>query len=302
MPFLRCSLLQPWSQGLLCIMLPSISFEVPFPFFRPLIEALAANRHLPSDWRHAERERWRLHTWRTLARDRPQDFSGTQHGVNRELSTSLLKSWTDETDRLPYLLDLGLTAEPDPSVDPRPRIKTLRQLLVGGLMDPERDHRHRRNIGTIKCRCGGVQSHHHIMWVCRHTQQLRAPALQVLAVPLGRLPLCFKRTTIVPANFHISKPAIHAVQHAMVNIWQAHIREWSEATDECTVQPPDPPPAPDLNQSNNREEPQRKGHVLRPTNEGGMFCVKCGKQTKLTKHVRLKMLNKTCANKDLPRD
>ena len=66
----------------------------------------------------------------------------------------------------------------------------------------------------------------------------------------------------------------------MVNIWQAHIREWSEATDESTVQPPDPPPAPALNQIANSEGPQRKEHVLRPTNEGGMVCVKCGKQNK----------------------
>ena len=88
----------------------------------------------------------------------------------------------------------------------------------------------------------------------------------------------------------------------MVNIWQAHIREWSEATDESTVQPPDPPPAPNISQRTSSKEPQRKGHVLRPTNEGGMFCVKCGKQTKFTKHVRLKILNKACANKDLPRE
>ena len=44
----------------------------------------------------------------------------------------------------------------------------------------------------------------------------------------------------------------------------------------------------------------QKGHVLKITADGGVFCQKCGKSTKLLKHQRLKIPNKPCRNADLP--
>lgn len=47
---------------------------------------------------------------------------------------------------------------------------------------------------------------------------------------------------------------------------------------------------------------QKKGHVLRLIETGGVFCVKCGKQTKNMKHQRLKILNKPCEYSELPQN
>ena len=34
--------------------------------------------------------------WKNIARDRPQSFSGAQHGINKVLTTSLLKIWAKQ--------------------------------------------------------------------------------------------------------------------------------------------------------------------------------------------------------------
>ena len=44
----------------------------------------------------------------------------------------------------------------------------------------------------------------------------------------------------------------------------------------------------------------QKGHVLKLVEEGGVFCMKCGKSTKNFKHQRLKILNKPCQKAELP--
>ena len=213
-------------------------------------------------------------------------------------SSFTLQLWTKEADELQYMLDIGLTTEPEASQDPRPRLKILRLLLLGGLMDPERDRRHRRKPGRVKCQCGGMPSHDHISWVCPRFRELRAPALAALPKPLRCLPKCFKRTTVVPANFVIAPAALHAIQTALVNIWQQHIQEWNSAEELATVVVPPSAQTPAA-----AEVPvEKRGHVLRPTPAGGVFCCKCGRQTQYVKHVRLKITKTVCPNASLPDD
>ena len=128
------------------------------PVFGPIVQALVQNRPLPPDWQHALRERWREQCWQLVLRDRSQDYAGIGRGANRSLTVSLIQQWTKEADELQYMIDMGFTTEPDSTLDPRPRLKILRLLLTGGLMDPELDRRHRRKPGGVKCQCGGVPS------------------------------------------------------------------------------------------------------------------------------------------------
>ena len=128
------------------------------PVFGPVITDMLADRVLPHSWKHDVRERFRVQAWKRLARDRSQHFAGVQHGVNRDVTCSLLYMWAEQADRLQYLVDLDLVLPPSPSEDPRARLKVLRLLLIGGLMNPERNHRHRRHRGIVRCRCGGTQT------------------------------------------------------------------------------------------------------------------------------------------------
>jgi hypothetical protein len=43
----------------------------------------------------------------------------------------------------------------------------------------------------------------------------------------------------------------------------------------------------------------KRGHILKLIPSGGVFCCRCGKQTKYQKHQRLKILNKPCRFPDL---
>ena len=66
------------------------------------------------------------------------------------------------------------------SSDPRPRMKVLRLLLVGGLLSPEANHRHRKLPGAITCGCGGNPTNHHISWECPLFKDLRDSERQPL--------------------------------------------------------------------------------------------------------------------------
>ena len=267
------------------------------PVYGPVVQAVVQSRPLPANWQHELRDRWRAATYKLVLRDRAQDYAGIGRGVNKSLTVSLIQRWTQEADQLQYMLDMGLATEPEPQHDPRPRLKILRLLLIGGLMDPERDRRHRRKPGGVKCQCGGVPSHDHISWVCPRFRQLRAPAIAALPKPLRRLPVCFKRTTVVPANFAIAPAALHTIQTALVNIWQQHIHEWHSAEELATVVVAPTAQAPAA------EAPvEKRGHVLKPTPNGGDFCCKCGRRTQYVKHVRLKITKTACPNASLPPD
>ena len=138
----------------------------------------------------------------------------------------------------------------------------------------------------------------YISWACPRFRELRAPALAALPKPLRCLPKCFKRTTVVPANFVIAPAALHAIQTALVNIWQQHIQEWSSAEELATVVVPPSAQSPAA-----AEVPvEKRGHVLRPTPARGVFCCKCGRQTQYVKHVRLKITKTVCPNASLPPD
>ena len=267
--------------------------------YGPVVNDILQQRQFPPSRRHDLRERFRSKVWEVLSQDRPQHFAGCHNGIQRKLTISLITVWTHKADELQALIGAGFSDLPCPALDPRVRLKVLRLLLVGGLMSPEADHRHRRRAGQVSCKCGAVPTLYHISWECPLYQAQRLPALHALPAPLHVLPACFSHCTIVPAGFSIDNEQLHKLQSSLVSVWQSHIEDWTSSPDIAIVQPepsvsevPAPSPHPVA----------RRGHILRPTSSGGMFCAKCGLQTKFIKHIRLKKLSKPCRNADLAED
>ena len=119
------------------------------PVFKNTMHKFLNNQIHEQCWQHNLREDFRQHTWKTIARDRPQHFAGISHGVITVLSPvrSSTNGQKKGAEKLQQACDTQQLIMPDPSVDPRPRLKILRMLISGGLQTPERDHRHRRKTG-----------------------------------------------------------------------------------------------------------------------------------------------------------
>ena len=270
------------------------------PIFSRAYQKFISDQLNPNKWQHELREDFRKHHWQLLCRDRGHHFGGTSNGVKKAITVHLLQKWAHEADHM----DNSIV---DPEEDPRPRMKILRLLISGGLMSPERDHRHRRKKGKVLCSCGEAEPDViHISWHCKNYQDLRSKALAVLPKPLHQLPVCFRYATIVPIDLDIDQSAIIAIiQATLVTIWQRHITSWSEDLEEFQVITTEPIPQAIVNGPEATEIVQsqpvgRKGHVLKLLPGNGVFCVKCGKQTAILKHQRLKITNKPCKFAHLP--
>ena len=263
-------------------------------------------------WQHCLRERFRLAWWKKIARERSQHFAGIANGVNRRATTAYLKILEKEADKLQYQLDNQVIASVDPDIDPRPKLKLLRLLLSADLQTPERDHRHRKRPGSIKCTCGqGSPTIYHISWECSCFQEIRQDIWAYMPQPVHDLPTCFQLTTLVPVDMNIATDQVIEIQKIMVKIWQKHVQMWYNDTSEPPSNPnpnlsnqpasstdicqDNPPENPNLNNS----LPVKRGHVLKLIPAGGVFCCRCGKQTKNMKHQRLKILSKPCRYPDL---
>ena len=247
--------------------------------------------------------------WKKIAIDRAQHFSGIDRGINRRLSIAYIKSLALEADDIQFKLDHGIIPSVDPDTDPRPKLKILRMILSAGIQTPERDHRHRKRQGTPQCICGnGVPTIHHISWECSCFRDIRDDNWQHLPSRLQDLPMCFQLTTLVPIDMNISESQVIGIQKVLVQIWQTHIKNWYDTTDTDpeSRQPQnsdinaDPAPASSAAETEQPAAPTiKKGHILKLIPEGGVFCCRCGKQTKNMKHQRLKILNKPCKFPDL---
>ena len=116
---------------------------------------------------------------------------------------------------------------------------------------------------------------------------------------------CCQISTIVPNPLNRSRDSVHIIQQSLINVWQAHVRQWYRIDSiqyEHTVthNVPDNPHSDPPSQNTIGDQPViKRGHILRIIPSGGVFCVRCGKQTKYQKHARLKILNKQCAFLDL---
>ena len=283
------------------------------PVFGPFLKAFLRGSLHASTWPHESREAWRAHTWKTLARERSQHFQGAQHNIDRSRTLALLNELTAEADSLQLLLDQSLATPPLPEHDPRAKLKVLRLLLTAGLMTPERDHRHRRQAGVTRCACGrGAPTIEHISWKCGLFKEQRAPAQRIIA-RYRRLPTCFRLCTLVPSSLRMPVEEVKTVQAALLKIWQRHISDWGDdPTDPAIIHLPSVPPAASSSSDHHepppvppQDDPQlqpmsRNGHVLQLLPTGGAFCRKCGKQTKIIKHLRLKILGKRCKFASLP--
>ena len=186
-------------------------------------------------------------------------------------------------------------------------MKVLRLLLVGGLLIPEANHRHRKLPGAITCGCGGNPTNHHISWECPLFKDLRAPALAALSRPIESFPMCFQYTTLVPENITITQRHLHQIQTSLVNIWQRHIQDWHNSQEQDSIQclPPTQPTSSQLEPSaasSSTLPPEKNGHILQPMPEGtGMFCVKCGIYIyHLHEAHPLKKIKRPCKFKNLP--
>ena len=112
------------------------------PIFASTYRQFINNTLTPDKWQHDLREDFRKHTWQLLCRDRGQHFGGTSQGVNKQLTTAFLSKWAREAD--------AMSLDPvDIDKDPKVCMKVLRLLLIGGLMSPEREHRHRKRSGKL---------------------------------------------------------------------------------------------------------------------------------------------------------
>jgi hypothetical protein len=107
---------------------------------------------------------------------------------------------------------------------------------------------------------------------------------------------------------NISEPQVIGIQKLLVQIWQRHIKNWYDTTDADPASrqlqnsdiDADPAPTSSATETDQPVAPTiKKGHILKLIPEGGVFCCRCGKQTKNMKHQRLKILNKLCKFPDL---
>ena len=116
---------------------------------------------------------------------------------------------------------------------------------------------------------------------------------------MEQLPKCFVACALVPNRMNISVEQMRLIQQSLVSIWQAHIHDWYENPENFEIlhtQPPASDNPIEISQSS-----QLYAEVVETViPEGGVFCCKCGKSTKLFKHQRLKILSKPCQFPDLP--
>jgi len=281
------------------------------PVFGETMKAFLSHNLHPHKFQHQLREAHRKHMWTLLCRDRPQHFAGCHAGVDRDKTLAYLSSLTRDADHLQAQCDLGTVTNPPPHEDPRAKAKVLRLLLSAGLQNPERQHRHKKQAGTVQCTCKqGEPSLEHISWFCPNFKDIRDPILPLLPSPIDQLPTCFRCCGIVPFGFNISIESVCEIQRVLVQIWQAHIDEWYNGAEKFHITPESDNPA---HESPAEQQPNpagssadkpvpvpQNGHVLKLLDEGGVFCMKCGKSTKLLKHQRLKILSKPCQKADLP--
>ena len=281
------------------------------PVFAKIVAAFLNRTLHPTKWQHLLREDYRLHAWQTLCRDRAQHFAGTWQGVDRSRTLALLHELIVQADALQSKCDNDDFVIDDPKMDPRAKLKVLRLLLTGGLNNPELQHRHKKQDGTVVCLCKqGEPSLEHISWFCPRFANLRQQALDNLPAPLDQLPKCFYACALVPKQMNISAGQVRSIQQSLINIWQSHISDWYDNPDNFQVvqskqSPPDDHIDPAQNSQATTEEIKseplsRNGHVIKINPEGGVFCCKYGKATKLLKHQRLKILSKPCKHPNLP--
>ena len=226
-----------------------------------------------------------------------------------------------QADELQRKCDADLEINPDPLEDPRAEFKVSRLLLTGGLQNPERQHRHKKQAGKVLCTCGhGEPDLLHISWHCSKFQDIRAPILSILPDNPDTLPVCFACCTIVPTVSQLSTPDVIQIQSALIRIWQSHIDEWYNGPDNFVDETKNVSDQPDVHDSSSSHPHQsnptapssssslthhtlpKNGHVLKISEDGGVFCQKCGKYTIFLKRQRLKILSKPCKNASLPPD
>ena len=262
------------------------------PVFGETMEALLNNQLHPQKFQHQLREAFRRNVWKLLCRDRPQHFAGTNPGINRQATLQWLTELCAEADMLQSQCDGGEALNPLLSEDPRVKLKVLRLLLSAGLRNPERQHRHKKHSGTIQCICKqGEPSLEHISWFCPKFHALRAPIMHLISASIEQLPACFGCCAIIPKPLDISIDNTREIQKVLVKIWQSHIDDGYNGSEQsCNIDSSDVVTNPANSSTTQSVAAPQKGHVLQILDEGGVVCRKCGQSTKYLKHQRLKIL------------
>ena len=174
-------------------------------------------------------------------------------------------------------------------------------------MNPERNHRHRHHQGIVRCRCGGTPDLFHISWHCPLYQQYRAPLRQLLR-SVAASPVCFRACATVTRRMKLS---VYRTSTASKPCWWTSGKHTFSPSLKMLTELQSNRLRPPRHRHRNHillhpshrfslHRPCRLSAVIQARPDGGLFCVKCGKQTQYTKHLRAKILNKVCRNKDLP--
>ena len=245
--------------------------------FQALVKQLINDQVLNIElWAHQLRDCWRAELLQKAAKNRPQHF----HDVtNLDFRRTLL---------LYKKLDHLALMTADEQIFMQQGV--LRRLLVGGLMTEERDARHRKDLQSVQCPCGGDPTVLHISWSCPLFADLRKP---IQHIDFRTLPTCTQYAALIPQHLNMPDQQVLILQQTLVNIWRQYIQDFKSGQRSETAR---------TAQSSEAAPIDQNGHVLkpRPNNQPGVFCCKCGKFVARSKHIRLKITSQPCAQRDSP--
>ena len=250
----------------------------------------------PDKWLHDVRELWREEQYKRIAINRP-DFEGAQHGVNKDATTALLRSWESAVVH---------SNDPIAKEDLLQNAAVLRLLLTGGLMTPSLDSKHRKK-GPTNCACaiGGEHTVIHVSWRCSYYDHLRQPIMHLFHLIL-QASHCFRLATVLTTRDQILQAHVEQIQKSIVAIWRAPIQDYvcGAAVQLSTVDSPaQAPPVQNIDSlGHSNTAVLENGHHIVAVPAGGVMCRKCGKHVAEPKHRRLKISNTPCAQSHLHHD
>ena len=140
----------------------------------------------------------------------------------------------------------------------------------------------------MTCPCGQEPTVLHISWTCPLFSDIRKP---IAHIDFQKLPTCTQYAALIPNSLTMSDQQIILIQQTLVLIWQAYIQDYKSGKRSELSQNAEHGEVPAVDQN---------GHMLKPrqSNQPGVWSCKCGKYVARSKHIRLKITNKPCFQKN----
>ena len=182
-------------------------------------------------------------------------------------------------------------------IQARTQLGTLRTIMAGGILTPERVARHRRQDVECMCACGNdKETVDRVSWQCTAYHEQRQDLFSRIECRSQDLPTCLRYAGLVPRTCELPDDSIKLIQQFLVFVWSTHIRKWHEGQDIDAQQQLQ---LPAFDEQNNTVH--ENGHVLLPRTTGpGVWCNRCGKYTSNLRHVRLKIAKIRCKQENGP--